>query len=206
MPCVERQLLIRTGLILRDESIPFDHFGYDDSMRGKVMEAFLWAMGQAPIIVSYVGEPDETPMYPARWTGDGRDRRLVNWKDECRKFVSQVWFFGAAVVHSGMFRCHPSAMPALSSRPPPLGRIRRQSQTRRRKQSRLQRPPAPRIPRLSRSLFGAFHIASKKGLLKLHTNAARPSAVQQRATSILKQWRTRRPGDGVVRDRDEVKK
>ena len=40
--------------------ISFTHFGYDDSMRGKVMEAFQWAMGAQPIIVSYVGRAGRT--------------------------------------------------------------------------------------------------------------------------------------------------
>ena len=51
---VERQLAIRTALILRDESIPFDHFGYDDSMRGKVMEASSgrWARHRSSSVTS----------------------------------------------------------------------------------------------------------------------------------------------------------
>jgi len=61
--------------------------------------AFQWAMGDRPLLVSSVGEPEETPIYPPQFFTDEKGRRQpVTWRDDCQKFVSQMWFFGAAVV------------------------------------------------------------------------------------------------------------
>ncbi len=192
----ERQLAVACGVRCMDRDIPFTHFGYDDSMRGKVMEAFQWAMGAAPIIVSYVGEPEDVPMYPPKWK-DGRER--VTWRDECRKFVSQVWFFGAAVIRSGQFRSHPSALTALDQAvrrkwDEGTGGKKRDIEG---KDEYKARPPKE-SPDRADSLFGAIHVAQKRGLLTLRVDMAEPNSQHGAGPSwIIRRLTNRRLGTGL---------
>lgn len=176
---VERQIAIQAAELCNVEDILFRDFGYDDSMRGRLMEAFQWAMGDQPMIVSYVGEPDDDPMWPAKWvkTDDRGNQRLKTWREECQKFVSAIWFQGCAIVRSGMFRC-------------PRAHMRWYEQARRRrwkegqggrkrdvesKAEYKERPPRE-SPDYADSFFGALHVAVKRGYLRLTVDKPLPQS------------------------------
>jgi hypothetical protein len=185
-------------------------FGYDDSMRSKVMEAMIWAMGNATMAVSSVGDPEDTPMYPPKVTvePDGT-RTVVTWKQDCSKFVSQVWFFGAAVVRSGFFRCSESVMPALTQATHRFweyaaGGKKRFVESKKDMKVRTNGSSPDRAD----SLFGALYVAQKRGLLRLKidlpsagehlTRAGRTHGAQpQRQTLIQRQWLQRKPKTGL---------
>lgn len=196
---VETEIAVKAAEFCQAEGIAYSDFGYDDSMRGKVMVAFQWAMGDSPLVVSYVGEPSETPMFPSTWTtgADGR-RRLRTWKEECQKFVSQIWFQGAAVIRSGMFRFR-------------AGHDRWATQARRRlwaetsagkkrdvesKQVYSLRPPKE-SPDWADSLFGAIEVAVNRGRLRLTVDKAIPHAGDYTPNIIRNQWKNRKPQRGL---------
>jgi hypothetical protein len=176
-------------------------------MRSKVMEAMMWAMGDAPKAVSSVGDPEDTPMYPPKWEVDAatNKRTLITWKQDCQKFVSQVWFFGAAVVRSGMFRCHPSVMVALNQGTQRFWNYAAGGKKRvveSKKEMKVRSNGAS--PDEADSLFGAIYNAHRKGLLKLRIDL--PSATEHLtlrarkappASFIQRQWKTRRPTTGL---------
>jgi hypothetical protein len=203
---VEEQLAVNTGWHLALEGVPRGNFGYDDSMRSKVMEAMTWALGDGPKAVSSVGDPEDTPMYPPKWEVDpGTNKRtLVTWKMDCQKFVSQVWFLGAAVVRSGHFRCHPSTMVALNQATQRFwnyaaGGRKRVVESKKEMKERNRGAS----PDEADSLFGAIYIAHRKGLLKLRINM--PEATEHLTlrskkpptSFIQRQWKTRRPTTGL---------
>lgn len=196
---VEEELAIKAAELCWQEGISYRDFGYDDSMRGKVMVAFQWAMGDAPLVVSYVGEPDDAPMFPSTWTtgADGR-RRLRTWKEECQKFVSQIWFQGAAVVRSGMFRFKPGF-----DRWAAQGRRRLWKETAAGKkrdvesrQDYSERPPKE-SPDYADSLFGAIHVAARRAHLRLTVDKAIPHEGSYGRETISSQWRNRKPQRGL---------
>ena len=203
---VEEQLAINTGAMLAIEGVPRPNFAYDDSMRSKVMEAMLWALGDGPKAVSSVGDPEDIPMYPPSWDVDQSTgkRTLVTWKMHCQKFVSQVWFFGASVVRSGVFRCHPSVMVALDQATQRFwgyaaGGKKRVVESKKEMKDRNHGAS----PDEADALFGAIYNAYRKGLLKLKIDL--PSATEhltlrskpQRATEIQMQWKNRRQTTGL---------
>ena len=194
----ERQLAVACGVRCLELGISFTHFGYDDSMRGKVMEAFQWAMGAQPIIVSYVGEPEDVPMYPPKYRDGAKGREPVTWRDECRKFVSQVWFFGAAVVRSGHYRAHPSCNTALDQAvrrkwDEGTGGKKRDIEG---KDEYKARPPKE-SPDRADSLFGAFHVAMKRGLLTLRVDFGQPKSQHGAESWIIRRLTNRRAGTGL---------
>ena len=195
----ERQLALEAGRHLTLEGVPFNHFAYDDSMRSKVMEAMLWALGDKPKAVSSVGDPEDTPMYPPKWHTDfyTQKKSLVTWKQDCQKFVSQVWFLGAAIVRSGLFRCNPSVMIALTQATQRFwgyaaGGKKRVVESK----GDMKLRNNGSSPDEADSLFGALYYAHKLGLLKIRIDM--PSATEhltQRSkpptSFISKQWKTR---------------
>lgn len=196
---VEHELAIKAAELCIAEGIGFRDFGYDDSMRGKVMVAFQWAMGDAPLVVSYVGEPDDVAMFPSTWTTEASGRRrLRTWKEECQKFVSQIWFQGAAVIRSGMFRFRPGFDRWASQ-----GRRRIWKETtagkRRDVESKADyalRPPKE-SPDYADSLFGAIHVAAKRAHLRLTVDKAIPHEGDYNPDTIRNQWKNRRPSRGL---------
>jgi len=103
-----KQLAIEAAIACIDRGIPYFNFGYDDSMRGWVVTAIIWAMGTGVLTVSYEGKPQNRKIWPKKFTevaGGGGKQRPKLWSDECSKFVSQVWFQGAEILHAGqLFR------------------------------------------------------------------------------------------------------
>jgi hypothetical protein len=207
---VERQIAINVAYQCLLDGVPFNMFGYDDSMRSKVMEAMIWAMGNAPMAVSSVGDPEDTPMYPPKYNVDpDGTRTLVTWKQDCSKFVSQVWFFGAAVVRSGFFRCSETVMPALNQATHRFWEFAAGGKKRfveSKKDMKLRTNGSS--PDRADSLFGALYVAQKRGLLRLKidlpsagehlTRAGRTHGAQpQRQTLIQRQWLQRRQKTGL---------
>jgi len=189
---VERELAVKAAEACLQRGISWRDFGYDDSMRGRMMEAVQWAMGDAPLIVSYVGDAEDVPMFPRRWVGEGRERRLRTWKEECQKFVSQIWFAGAAVVRSGMFRQRPgldrwAAQARRRLWAESLGGKKRDVEG---KAAYKQRPPKE-SPDFADSLFGAFYVAQKRGRLQLAIDRAEPHGVDSSHQIISRQWKER---------------
>lgn len=200
---VEEQLAINVAFQLRLDQVPYGFFGYDDSLRSKIMEAMIWAMGNEPKAVSSVGEAEDIPMYPPKHTppDEKGKTRLVTWREDVSKFVSQYWFFGAAVVRSGFFRAHPSTMIALNEA---CGRFwsytaggkRREVESK--KETKLRNSGAS--PDHADSLFGAIYIAQKKGLLRLKIdmpNASLHITPSGRTSYITRQWKNRRQTVGL---------
>ncbi len=199
---VEEQLAVEAAFLLKLDQCPPAHFGYDDSMRSKVMEAMMWCMGTSTKAVSSVGDPEDIPMYPPTYREDEKGKRhLVTWREDCQKLVSQFWFFGAAVVRSGLFKCHPSSMFALNEATQRLwayaaGGRKRVVESKKEMKLRYN----GKSPDHADSLFGALYIARKLGLLQLRIDL--PSATERltpasRETFIHRQWAKRKPATGL---------
>jgi len=199
---VEEQVAIQTGWSLVQSGIDQTMCGYDDSMRGRVVLAFQWAMGDRPLLVSSVGEPEETPIYPPQFFTDEKGRRQpVTWRDDCQKFVSQMWFFGAAVVRSGVFRCSPGVHKALLQATRRFwsyaaGGRKRFVESKKDYKTRN----SNNSPDEGDSLMGAFHVAQKRGVLRLKVETPKEhlsAAGVRKVSPILRQWRDRRIATGL---------
>lgn len=199
---VEEQVAIQTGWKLIQSGIPTSMCGYDDSMRGRVVLAFQWAMGDQPLLVSSVGDPEETPMYPPQFFTDEKGRRQpLTWKDDCQKFVSQMWFFGAAVVRSGVFRCAPGVMKGLLQATRRFwgyaaGGRKRVVESKKDYKGRN----GNASPDEADSLMGAFHVAQKRGVLRLKVETPREhlsAAGVRKPSVILSQWKNRKIATGL---------
>lgn len=200
---VEEQLALNTAFQLMQDYVPYSHFGFDDSMRSRITQAMIWAMGNDPRPVSSVGDAEDIPCFPPKHTppDDKGHTRLVTWREDVSKAVSQFWFFGAAVVRSGFFRCHPTVMVALNEAcgrfwSYTVGGKKREVESKKTMKERN----SGQSPDHADSLFGALYIAQKKGLLRLKidlpssqlhlTNSSRPSYVRS-------QWSNRKAQRGL---------
>lgn len=198
---VEEYLALTVARQLQIDRVPYHHFGYDDSMRSRVTLAMIWAMGDGPMAVSSVGEPDATPVYPAAFNVDENNKRTpVTWRDDCVKFVSQLNFFAAAVIRGGDFRASRGTMVALKQatrrfwRHQPGGK-KRVVESKKEYKDRNQGASPDEWDALS----GALHVAHKRGLIKL--NVDRPALIwtppAHRQSVISRQWKNRKPVTGL---------
>lgn len=198
---LERKLAIDTALECRKRNILYRNFGYDDSMRGQQwVNEVLWAMGTSPLTISYIGTPQKKAIWPVTFIeeGEGSDRRRrpKRWDEHSQKFVSQVWFQGAAIVHSGMFRAKREV----------FGMAFDQAEVRRYEQKGKKYDIIPKdeykalfnqSPDYADSLFGALHVVVERGILRLtfdKANAGKPSSQSSTSNNRSKNRRKRQTG------------
>lgn len=97
---------LRAGEILEREKVPFNNFGYDESMRGTLSHWMQFFLGEGPTPYEYGGKPDNRPAFPPKkkWTktSTGRRHQVPKMNDECHiKMVSQMWMSAVNLVKNG---------------------------------------------------------------------------------------------------------
>lgn len=91
---VEDQIALQCGEFCKRNRIPFGNFGFDGSMRARIVQSMILMLGQSVIPVDPVGKATERPS----------DARGTKAEDMYLNFVTEEYFNFATMVASGQFR------------------------------------------------------------------------------------------------------
>lgn len=98
------------GKYLLDHKVPFNNFGFDDSMRGQVTASFIYFLGEGVESVYYGNKPTNKMTFPPefKWTTKKGSKQRIQERMRCDELytnlVSQMWLVTAAMLKAGYIR------------------------------------------------------------------------------------------------------
>lgn len=101
---------IMAGRVLRENNVPFNNFGFDDSLRGQVTASYIYFLGEGVESVYYGAKPTNKFSFPPefRWavkTGTTQRTKVRMRCDEIFvNLTSQMWLLTSAAIKSGYLR------------------------------------------------------------------------------------------------------
>ena len=136
-------------------------------------------------------------MYPPKYRDGAKGREPVTWRDECRKFVSQVWFFGAAVVRSRHYRAHPSCNTALDQAVRRKWDEERAARSGTSREGRIQGASTKGVSGPCGLAFRGLSRGDEEGLLTLRVDFGQPKSQHGAESWIIRRLTNRRAGTGL---------
>lgn len=101
---------ILVGKYLLENKIPFNNFGFDDSMRGQVTASYIYFLGEGVESVYYGNKATNKASFPPefKWVTDKKTGKRFKVRMTCEEMyinlVSQMWLVTAAMIKSGHVR------------------------------------------------------------------------------------------------------